>query len=276
MATEMGVGCELWDERELERRAPDLRPASSLGALYSPHDLRVESRIAIPRLAAWLAEHYGVVFLRRTAALAVAPPVIETSRGPLRVEAAVVCPGDDLGSLFPEVLAARGVTRCALSMLRLGDPGFRLGSALMSDLSLARYLGYAALPEAQALRARLSETAAEALQHGVHLIVVQSADGSLVVGDSHHYGDAPSPFMAARTEALILQEFEAATGLAAPPVTERWIGTYGSAPGAMFIEAPAARTRLVVVTSGTGASTAFAIAEEVIGELYGVDLETLP
>jgi hypothetical protein len=30
--------------------------------------------------------------------------------------------------------------------------------------------------------------------------------------------------------------------------------------------------RLVMVTSGTGASTAFAIAEEVIGELYDTPL----
>jgi hypothetical protein len=188
----------------------------------------------------------------------------------------VVCPGDDLASLFPEAIARRRVTRCALSMLRLADPGFRLPAALMSDLGLARYLGYAALPEAAALRATLEATSAEALAHGVHLIVVQSGDGSLVVGDSHHYADAPAPFMAARTETLILEEFEAATGLAPPPVTERWIGTYASAAEAMFVEAPGPRTRLVMVTSGTGASTAFAIAEEVIGELYDQDLETLP
>jgi FAD dependent oxidoreductase TIGR03364 len=276
LATEMGVGCEFWDARELGRRAPGLKPSASLGALYSPHELRVESRIAIPRLAAWLAERHGVVFLRRTAALTVTPPVIETSRGRVHAGAAVVCPGDDLGSLFPEVMARRGVTRCALSMLRLADPGFRLPAALMSDLSLVRYLGYAALPEAEPLRAHLEATSAEALAHGVHLIVVQSADGSLVVGDSHHYADAPAPFMAARTEALILEEFQAATGVAPPPVTERWIGTYASAEGSMFVEAPAPETRLVVVTSGTGASTAFAIAEEVIGELYGADLESLP
>ena len=139
---------------------------------------------------------------------------------------------------------------------------------------MIRYPGYAALPEAAALRAVLSRTSAEALAHGVHLIVVQSADGSLVVGDSHHYGKAPSPFMDARTESLILEEFAAATGLAPPPIVERWIGTYASVPDLpMFVEAPAPDVRLVMVTSGTGASTAFAIAEGVIGELYGEDLE---
>jgi hypothetical protein len=30
--------------------------------------------------------------------------------------------------------------------------------------------------------------------NGIHLIAVQSADGSLVVGDSHHYAPTPHPF----------------------------------------------------------------------------------
>ncbi len=275
LATEMGDGCALWDRAALRRAAPELASPESLGALWSPHELRVESRTAIPKLAQWLEGRHGVTFLRKAAVLSVRPPRIETSAGPIDAGAAIVCPGDDLASLFPETIAARGVSRCVLSMLRLADPGFRLPGGVMSDLGLIRYPGYAALPQAAPLRAVLAETSAEALAHGVHLIVVQSADGSLVVGDSHHYGESPSPFMDARTESLILEEFAAATGLAPPPVIERWTGTYASVPDLpMFVEAPAPDVRLVMVTSGTGASTAFAIAEGVIGELYGEDLET--
>ena len=58
-----------------------------------------------------------------------------------------------------------------------------LGAAVMSDLGLVRYLGYAALPEAAALKVRLQAEQADALDNGVHLIVVQSADGSLVVNE---------------------------------------------------------------------------------------------
>jgi hypothetical protein len=35
----------------------------------------------------------------------------------------------------------------------------------------------------------------------------------------------------------------------------------------MLIDRPAERVRIVIVTSGTGASTAFGIAEEVLAEL---------
>jgi hypothetical protein len=138
----------------------------------------------------------------------------------------------------------------------------------MSDLGLVRYLGYADLPQAQALRARLEAEQAEHLAHGVHLIVVQSADGSLVVGDSHHYAATPDPFARDDIDALILGEFEAVFGQAPPPVLERWTGTYASASGHSLVEAPMPRVRLVTVTSGTGASTAFGLAEEVVAGLY--------
>jgi hypothetical protein len=37
----------------------------------------------------------------------------------------------------------------------------------------------------------------------------------------------------------------------------------------MFIDAPARDVRIVMITSGSGASTGFAIGEEVVTELFG-------
>jgi D-hydroxyproline dehydrogenase subunit beta len=266
----MGEGCERWSAAELRRRAPDLASDGTLGALYSPHELRVESRDALPRLTTWLAETYGVAFRWQTAAHLVAPPRIETSRGPIAAETAIICPGDDFTSLMPERIAAYGVRRCRLSMLRLASPGFRLPSAVMSDLSLVRYRGYADLPEAAALRDRLADEQPDHLAHGVHLIVVQSADGSLVVGDSHHYDAQPWPFAEARSEGLILDEFARAADFGRPEAIERWTGEYAVADDrTFFMDSPAPAVRLVIVTSGTGASTAFGIAERTLTDLFG-------
>ena len=59
------------------------------------------------------------------------------------------------------------------------------------------------------------------------------------------------------------------TGRPAPDVLERWIGVYPSGPDVAFTETPMAGVRLAMVTSGTGASTAFAIAEETIADMLG-------
>ncbi len=269
LATEMGEGCRRLSPAEVARDHPRLAGPDLQGALYSPHELRVESREAIPRLAAWLSARHGVVFRCGLAAERVETGKVWTARGLIPADAIAVCPGDDLAGLFPERIAAHGVTRCKLQMLRLADPGFWLSVGVMSDLGLARYSGYADLPEAAALKARLQVEQGDCLANGVHLIVVQSADGSLVVGDSHHYAATPDPFGHEAVDRLILQEFAAVFGRPAPPVAERWTGTYAyAADRDVLIDTPAPGVRLVMVTTGAGASTGFAIGEEVVAQLF--------
>ena len=66
----------------------------------------------------------------------------------------------------------------------------------------------------------------------------------------------------------MLEEFTSVTGIV-PEVIERWTGIYPSGPDTAFTEAVDDGVRLSMVTSGTGASTAFAIGEETIAELLG-------
>jgi D-hydroxyproline dehydrogenase subunit beta len=77
------------------------------------------------------------------------------------------------------------------------------------------------------------------------------------------------PFAEAALDALVLEELDSVFPGLDYDVEERWIGTYASLPDRlMVVDQPADLVRLVVVTSGTGASTSFAIGEEVIGELF--------
>lgn len=270
-ATDMGRECLILEPAAAAARLPALRQPALCGALWSPHELRVESRSAVPKLAAWLEAAHGVTFLRSTLVREVRPSSIVTTRGTVEADCAVVCPGHDLLTLLSDRIAAYQLATCKLHMLRVRPShGLRLGAAVMSDLGLVRYLGYAELPEARALRDRLQTEQAAALEHGVHLIAVQSADGSLVVGDSHHYGETVDPFAPSLVDELILEELDAVLDLGERSVSERWTGTYASASHRlMLVDRPSDSLRIVIVTSGTGASTAFAIGEEVIGELFG-------
>lgn len=270
LKTDMGAECRLVEPTELVDYGSGLRAHEFAGALYSPHEARVESREAIPQLAAWLSERFGVAFLRETAVYAAAPPKLETSGGPIEAGAIVVCPGDDFATLHADRLAQYGLTRCKLHMMRVRPK--RIDERLppvMSDLGMIRYLGYAELPAAQALRARLEAEQREHIDAGVHLIAVRSADATLVVGDSHHYAATPDPFAPVAVDDLILDEYAHVFAGNPPQVVERWTGTYASASDRlMLVDRPSEALRIVLITSGTGASTSFAIAEEVIAELF--------
>ncbi len=262
--TEMGLGCTL----HAASAAPSwLNRSNAQGALYSPHELRVESRTAIPQLAAWLAEQHGVQFAFGEEVLERSAGGVITNRRSWLAPRVVVCPGTGLQGMARQWLVDYPQLRLTrLQMLRWQpQQPLQMDAALMSDLSLVRYAGYAALPEAKALRQQLQAECPEMLAAGIHLIAVQSADGSLVIGDSHHDDTAATPFGSEAVDELVLRELRACLLQPRGQVLERWIGHYpiGLAQDAL-IEEPDAATRLVLITSGTGASTAFAIAEEVI------------
>jgi FAD dependent oxidoreductase TIGR03364 len=271
LATDMAAKCRLVEPGDIETYGKGLRSEAFAGALYSPHEIRVESREAIPRLAAWLAERHDVTFQRETVVHAAAPPRLETSSGTIEAGSIVVCPGDDFLTLHADRIAAYGLTRCKLHMMRLAPPPFdeRL-PAIMSDLGMIRYLGYSELPATKALARRLEAEQGEHIANGVHLIVVRSADNSLVVGDSHHYAATPDPFAPTAVDDLILDEYAHVFAGDPPPVAERWTGTYASAKDRLaLVDKPSDALRIVIVTSGTGASTSFALAEEVVADLFG-------
>lgn len=259
--TEMGRQCTL------HAQGPDWL-ARGVGALHSPHELRVESRTALPRLAAWLAERHQVHFAWGEEVLERTADGLRSSAGDWSAERVVVCPGQPVG-LARSWLADHLPSPLHLSRLQMlrWQPSrpLRLDAALMSDLSLVRYAGYAALPEAAPLHAQLRDECPQWLDAGIHLIAVQSQDGSLVVGDSHHDDAAASPWSHEAVDDLILSELHDCLATPGGRVEERWVGHYPVGHDEdCLIHALDPATRLVLVTSGTGASTAFAIAEDVL------------
>jgi FAD dependent oxidoreductase TIGR03364 len=262
LLTEEGAALSWLSPDKLRKHAAHLAHAHVQGALYSPHELRVEARFAIERLRLWLASR-GVRFHMGQAVQQVESGRVLLDDRALQGERIVVCPGADLKSLFSQAFVKNKARLCQLQMLRVRPPrGYQLGSAVMSDLSLVRYRGFSELPGAARLEDRLRLEVPRALQHGIHLIVVQSADGSLVVGDSHQYGDSMPPFVPAEAEELILAEMQRLLCLGHFAVKERWTGIYPSGPQDAFVETVLPEVQLLSVTSGTGMSTAFALAEE--------------
>lgn len=264
LATEMGEGCELLDPTSARTRFGLSGFADFSAAMFSPHELRVEPRLALPALAEWLATRYGVEF-QRAAVIECAPGVVCTAVGDVRARRIFICPGDDVTGLFPEVMARHRVTRCKLQMLRIAPSGRTLPTPIMSDLSLIRYEGFAALDAAAPLRERLLAEHGALIDAGVHLIAVQSADGSLVVGDSHEYDAAPDPYQRKAIDDLILTAFRETLPGFDGPIVEHWTGTYAWSPDHnWFSKEVAPGVHLTLVTSGAGMSTGFAIGEQVV------------
>lgn len=271
-ALDAGSPYRIMEPRETLVRLPMLQNRALRGGLWSQHEIQVEPREAIPAIASYLEKQYGVRFVWGTQVKGVDPPHLETSRGNWRVPLAVVCPGDDFQTLYPALLAQQNLKRCKLQMLRtVPQPrGWRLPCALLSGLSLLHYPGFADCPSLPKLRERLQAARAETLRYGIHLIVCQNSGGDLVLGGSHEYSVTPSPFNSGLIDDLLLQHARALVNIKTPRIAERWSGVYACSPDQdHLILTPTAAVRLVLITRGVGMSIAFALAEEVIGELLG-------
>lgn len=263
LQTDMGADCRFLTADEVAEKLPFIGKHEKV--LYSPHELRVESKDAIEQLSQWLEKNQAVTFFRNTSVTAINMPNIHTSRGIISAKKCVVCPGNDFTSLYPETIAKANAKQCTLQMLRvMPDQDISLPGAIMSDQSYARYDGFAHLPEGQALGQLLDNIQPAHRKAGVHLIIVQSADGSLIVGDSHVYDEVEQPFRDSKIDELILDELKTIMPNMNFKVMEHWIGVYASADDVVFIDTPEPNVVVGLVTGGTGASTGFAFAEELI------------
>ena len=162
-----------------------------------------------------------------------------------------------------------GLTRCKLHMLRWRPE--RVRSTLppvMSDLGLVRYLGYAELPGRRRCAQGSKPSSANI---STRRPSDRRAERRWIAGRRRFAslrGDARS-LRARSVDELILDEL---------PVCSLARGRGGRALDRHLClrfrpagadRPPCDALRLVLITSGTGASTSFAIAEEVIAELYG-------
>lgn len=253
-------------------RVQELVPIGSgvaTGGLLCPLDCRIDPREAVGSIARWLVEERGVEIRFGTAVRAVEPGRVITTAGEIEAPATVVCPGPDLETLFGGAFAEAGVMRCKLQMLRLAATGRGpIGPALLTGMSALHYRGFAECPSLPGYRERLERERPELRAAGIHILVTQQPDGELIVGDTHEYGLAPSPFAEERLDRLGLEEVRALLGVERLEVRERWIGVYPWSAESDFLTAtPIDGVRLVSVTSGIGMTTALGLAPSVVEEL---------
>ncbi|MEU3648919.1 FAD-dependent oxidoreductase [Lentzea sp. NPDC034063] len=242
-----------------------LNNPSILGAALLPLDIRVNPREAVHAIAALLAER-GVTFHWSTNVLTVEPGLVRTNRGELKCRAAVVAVGHDVDRFFPDLAEEREIQRCQLRMLRVAHGGV-IDPAVLTGFSMLRYEAFARCPSTEKVRERLTHDHPELVEAGLNLMFTQLPDGSLTIGDTHHYSRTVDPYRPEDLDDLVLTETARLLGVPALRVLERWRGIYASAPEPFLTATPVPLTRAVSVTSGIGMTTALGLAPAVLDDL---------
>ncbi|MEK8073047.1 TIGR03364 family FAD-dependent oxidoreductase [Rhodococcoides navarretei] len=256
---------QLLDRTAILDRLP-IADTDVVGGMYLPLDIQVDPRAAAPAIGRWL-ESSGVDFHWRTAATSFTPGVVHTSRGNLHAGTTFVTVNHDIDRLFPESAERSGLMRCRLHMLRATLPlRAPLPSPLFTGWSLLRYSGFENLPAVADVAARLQAEYPGYVELDLHQMYTPQPDGSILLGDTHVREITTSPFQSEEGFQVLLTEAKALFGVDRVDVTERWQGTYCSAPGSEFLlEEPVHGVHIVTVTTGIGMTTSMGLA------LAGVD-----
>lgn len=262
-------GCRLLTPEEAGKESSVVRQDGLLAAMWSPTELNVDPRQAIPAVAEVLARDFGVELRFGQAVRSINLPTIETDRETWQVDQVYVCSGNEFQSLYPEVFVASGIRRCKLQMMRTvpQSTGWELGPSLCAGLTLLHYGSFKHCTSLAALRERIEAERPFFVEHGIHVLVSQTRYGEVTIGDSHAYGMTHDPFEREDVNAAILEYFATFADLPRPRIAERWHGFYPSLPDGRpdLIAHPEPGVTVVNGLGGAGMTLSFGLAEEVLG-----------
>jgi FAD dependent oxidoreductase TIGR03364 len=253
---------ELLDPAGVRAANPALR-GEFAGGLLCRADAIVEPRQALPAIRGHLAGP-GYDWLPGREVTEIAPNAVRDHTGIWhQCDLVVLCPGaafTGVAGRYQRYLARDGVRRVRLQMMQTAPMAERLTTAVADGDSLRYYPAYD-VPG----RSQLPPQAPVAERSRAQLLLVQRADGSLTIGDTHEY-DEPFAFdvdsdaydhLRARSEALL--------GAPVPRVQRRWAGVYSEVSSGQALyhrSEPEPGVVLVTGPGGRGMTCAPAIAEE--------------
>ena len=260
---------KLLSKKEMESVHPIFKKNNNFGGLYSSDEVRIEPRLAIPAVARYL-QSMGIDFLWKEEVLDFTHQHITTQKRKIQFKKLIMAPGNHLKGLGRDLFEKMKIQSSKLHMMRvMPEKKLKLPGGIMADLTLMRYPGYENLPSKKKLDKVIHKQCRAELDNGIHVIVVQGKDGSLTIGDSHHYThDTHYPFENEVIDNLILNKFDQILPIGKYKVVERWVGEYPSGKNDYLDHWLDKNICIANVTTGIGMSTGFAFAEDVISKLY--------
>ena len=176
-------------------------------------------------------------------------------------DVAIVCPGADHTSLFKDQLDTAPIRRVRLQMMSTAPLDEVLTTSIADGDSMRYYPGYE-VPTVENLPPQHPIASSNHMQ----LLMVQRADGSLTIGDTHEYAE-PFEFKLDEDPYTYLHDVASnLLGKKLPPIAHRWDGVYSQVTDGGICDRRAIAQNIISVTGpgGRGNTLAPAIAEETI------------
>ncbi len=260
-------------------RSRAVNPIGLEGALFSATEVNIDPREAANALHRYLREALEVTIEYNTAITQVSSPRLYDGRKEWSAERIFICTGSDFETLYPEIFDQSGMIKCKLQMMRtVPQPkNWELGPNLAAGLTLQHYRSFAHCESLALLKRRIAREMADYNRWGIHVMMSQTRQGELTIGDSHEYGSDPSPFDKSSVNELILRYLRKFVNVPSLEIAETWNGVYAKLPDQTeFITQPEPGVTIVNGLGGAGMTLSFGLAQEVLAERHSVPRRAMP
>ncbi len=261
---------ELLSRQAVLARFPLLRADYAVGGLVFSQEISVEPDRMIYRMIDYIRETYAVTYRPNATVIDCQPDgsgATVTLAGGQRYSASkvLICSGHEFRLLFPDVFANSRLIVSKLQMLQTPPmPQVLVPGNLLTGLTIRRYESFRECPSFTALTTpdRLQPLQAQ----GIHILFKQAIDGSIILGDSHHYAgvqhvddlgfdthDAIDDLMLAEARRIVTFPIE--------QVARRWAGVYSQTDREIFEYDIDPTVRIITGIGGKGMTSGAGYAE---------------
>ncbi len=256
---------QILDRDETQKINPALR-GNYLASLWCPLDATVEPGSVLHSMREYLLRNDNYIWRNNLDVVDVrsdtSTAVVVARNGELfEGDVVIVCPGADHTSLFKEQFDTAPIRRVRLQMMSTEPLDEILTTSIADGDSMRYYPGYE-VPT----RENLPPQHHIASTNHMQLLMVQRADGSLTMGDTHEYAE-PFDFKLEEDPYTYLHEVASnLLGKKLPPIAQRWDGVYSQRTDGAVCDRRQMAHNIISVTGpgGRGNTLAPAIAEETI------------
>jgi FAD dependent oxidoreductase TIGR03364 len=226
----------LLTKQECLDKYPGLRSDYVKAGLFFPEEVTVEPRTMIYRLQEFMIQQLGLKLIANTTIINCESTTKGVSLLSARNEAfsaskVIICNGNEFKNLFPEIFNESDLEVSKLQMMQTKpQKNYKLPGSILTDLSIRRYEAFYECPSFKAIKAKENGDSLEK-KWGVHILFKQAADGSVILGDSHHYADAKNIDdlgfdLDMDIDNFMIQEAKKIIDLPNYDIQNRWYGMY--------------------------------------------------
>jgi FAD dependent oxidoreductase TIGR03364 len=264
-------------------RFPNLKADYCIGGLHFPEELSVDPRQMIHRLHQYLAENFDYTYHTNTTVIGIDSndqecEVRTNKNGRYQSEKVILCNGSAFQLLYPNLFEASDLELVKLQMLAtFPQQNIRIKGNILTGLTIRRYESFHECPSYAAIKAKEAQDALWK-KWGIHILFKQSADGSVIIGDSHEYFAVKNQHLLSfdiqqEINNHIIELAKEIFELNHFQIQKQWIGIYSQCQTKdIFQHSIDNRIHIVTGIGGKGMTGSAGFAEENIKNIFNTEI----